>query len=116
MRSTRCSAGGTRLAASTPKLNESTDPPSRFILCRGWKEIRPPGRQSWPRRKKPLVPEQLSNDMRELLEALNRWQAQYLIIGAHAVGAYTEPRGTKDLDIWVNPTKGNAKRVHAALK
>src|SRR5689334_2034569 len=54
--------------------------------------------------------------MRELLEALNRWQAQYLVIGAHAVGVYTEPRGTKDLDIWVNPTKQNAKRVHAALK
>jgi len=62
------------------------------------------------------VPEQLSNDMTELLEALNRWQAQYLVIGAHAVGVYTEPRGTKDLDIWVNPTNENAKRVHAALK
>ena len=55
--------------------------------------------------------EQLSNDMRELLDVLNRWQAQYLVIGAHAVGVYAEPRGTKDLDIWVNPTKENAKRV-----
>jgi hypothetical protein len=62
------------------------------------------------------VPEQLSNDMKELLEALNRWRVQYLIIGGHAVGVYTEPRGTKDLDIWVNPTKENAKRVYAALK
>jgi hypothetical protein len=53
--------------------------------------------------------------MRDLLEALNRWQAQYLVIGAHAVGVYAEPRGTKDLDIWVNPTKENAKRVYAAL-
>jgi len=62
------------------------------------------------------VPEQLSKDMNELLEALNRRQAQYLVIGAHAVGVYAEPRGTKDLDIWVNPTKANARRVHAALK
>ena len=62
------------------------------------------------------MPEQLSNDMMELLEALNRCKAQYLVIGAHAVGIYTEPRGTKDLDIWVNPTKTNAKRVYAALK
>jgi hypothetical protein len=62
------------------------------------------------------VPEQLSKDMSDLLEALNRCQAQYLIIGAHAVGVYAEPRGTKDLDIWVNPTKENARRVHAALR
>ena len=62
------------------------------------------------------MPEPLSDDMKELLEALNRSQAQYLIIGAHAVGVYAEPRGTKDLDIWVNPTKENAKRVHAALR
>jgi hypothetical protein len=54
--------------------------------------------------------------MTELLEALNRRQAQYLVIGAHAVGVYAEPRATKDLDIWVNPTKANARRVLAALK
>jgi hypothetical protein len=54
--------------------------------------------------------------MRELLDALNRRQAQYLVIGAHAVGVYAEPRGTKDLDIWINPTKENARRVYAALK
>jgi len=54
--------------------------------------------------------------MKELIDALNRWQAQYLVVGAHAVGVYTEPRSTKDLDIWVNPTKENAKRVVAAMK
>jgi hypothetical protein len=62
------------------------------------------------------MPEQLTNDTRELLEALNKWQAQYLIVGAHALGVYTEPRGTKYLDIWVNPTPENAKVVYSALK
>jgi hypothetical protein len=62
------------------------------------------------------VPEQLGRDMKELLEILNRWQAQYLVVGAHALGVYAEPRGTKDLDIWVNPTPENAKRVFGALK
>jgi hypothetical protein len=62
------------------------------------------------------MPERLSSDMRDLIDALNRSQAQYLVIGAHAVGVYAEPRSTKDLDIWVNPTKVNAKRVYAALK
>jgi hypothetical protein len=63
-----------------------------------------------------VVPEPLSEDMKDLLNALNRLQAQYLIIGAHAVGVYAEPRGTKDLDVWINPTRENARRVHAALR
>ena len=54
--------------------------------------------------------------MKEFIQALNRWNVQYLVIGAHAVGVYAEPRSTKDLDIWVNPTEQNAKRVMAALK
>jgi hypothetical protein len=29
---------------------------------------------------------------------------------------YTEPRYTKDLDIWVEPTSENAQRAFAALK
>jgi hypothetical protein len=54
--------------------------------------------------------------MKELIGVLNRWRAQYLVVGAHALAVYTEPRGTKDLDIWVNPTPANAKRVLGALK
>ncbi len=50
------------------------------------------------------MPEKLTSDLKDLLGSLNKWQAQYLIIGAHALGVYTEPRGTKDLDIWDNPT------------
>jgi hypothetical protein len=63
-----------------------------------------------------MVPEPLSEDMREFLDILNGRKAQYLVIGAHAVGVYAEPRGTKDLDIWINPTRANAARVYAALK
>jgi hypothetical protein len=37
------------------------------------------------------------------------------VAGAHAVIYHTEPRYTKDLDIWVNPTPENAQRVHRAL-
>ena len=47
-----------------------------------------------------------SEDMLDLLATFNRWQVQYLIVGGRAVNAYTEARGTKDLDIWTNPTAG----------
>lgn len=62
------------------------------------------------------MPEKLSQDMKELLEVFNAREVQYLVIGAHALGVYTEPRATKDLDIWVNPTSENARRVFEALK
>ncbi|MBL8716989.1 MAG: hypothetical protein JNL79_13385 [Myxococcales bacterium] len=41
--------------------------------------------------------------------------AEFLIVGAHAVMVHTEPRYTKDLDVWVRPTPDNALRVRAAL-
>ena len=36
-------------------------------------------------------------------------------MGAYAVMKYTEPRYTKDLDVWVEPTLENAERVFTAL-
>lgn len=52
---------------------------------------------------------------KELLRKLNEHQARYLIVGAYAVMKYTEPRYTKDLDIWVDATADNANRVFKAL-
>src|SRR5262249_43358761 len=116
MRSTTSSVGGSRPGAWTLRRSGLNEPTSRFVRSRGSLVRRSSTRAKSSPQKKALVPEQLSKDMSELLEALNRRHAQYLVIGAHAVGVYAEPRGTKDLDIWVNPTKTNARRVHAALK
>ena len=52
---------------------------------------------------------------KELLRKLNDLQVRYLIVGAYAVMKYTEPRYTKDLDIWVDVTPDNADRVFKAL-
>jgi hypothetical protein len=38
-----------------------------------------------------------------------------MIVGGHAVMLYTEPRYTKDLEIWIEPTEENATRVFHAL-
>jgi hypothetical protein len=62
------------------------------------------------------MPEQLSRDMKQLLQIFNARKVQYLVIGAHALSVYAEPRATKDLDIWVNPAPENASRVFRALK
>ena len=52
---------------------------------------------------------------RELLLYLNDFEVQYLIVGGYAVMKYTEPRYTKDLDIWVERSHANSLRVFEAL-
>src|ERR1043165_7897565 len=57
----------------------------------------------------------MSSDFKEMLEALNAFHVRYLIVGAHAVMKYTEPRYTKDLDVLVATDPENAEHVFRAL-
>jgi predicted nucleotidyltransferase len=55
-------------------------------------------------------------DYEELLRLLNAEGIKYLVVGAYAVMFYTEPRWTKDIDIWIDPSAPNAKKVWKVLK
>lgn len=55
-------------------------------------------------------------DFEEFLESLNANGARYLVVGAHAVAFHARPRATKDLDIYIDPTPGNAERVLTAIR
>ena len=55
-------------------------------------------------------------DFEELLAELNAKRVRYLIGGAHALALHARPRASKDLDIYIDPTLANAKRVVAALR
>jgi predicted nucleotidyltransferase len=57
-----------------------------------------------------------SQDFKELLSILERHDVRYLVIGGYAVMLYSEPRWTKDLDIWIALDAMNAKAVFAALR
>ena len=57
----------------------------------------------------------VNQDFKEMLRLLNGARARYLIVGAYAVIHHSEPRYTKDLDIWVDPDAKNAQRVWSAL-
>ena len=57
-----------------------------------------------------------NSDFKDLFRLFNEEEVEFLVVGAHAVMYYTTPRYTKVLDLWVNPTPENARRVHAALK
>ena len=58
----------------------------------------------------------MNSDLIELFYCLNEHKVKYLIIGGQAVIYHAEPRFTKDLDILVEPSKLNSKRLVSALK
>lgn len=57
----------------------------------------------------------INSDFRDLLLLLNDKKVEYLIVGGFAVILHSEPRYTKDLDIWIKPSLENAKKVYEAL-
>lgn len=57
----------------------------------------------------------MSADFRDVLTALVARDVQFLVVGAHALAAHGVPRVTGDLDLWVEPTADNARRVWDAL-
>jgi hypothetical protein len=58
---------------------------------------------------------ELGKDFRDLLELLNRHGVRYLAVGGFAVAVHGKPRYTKDLDLWVEVSADNARRIVSAL-
>ena len=54
-------------------------------------------------------------DFRDVLAELVRAEARFLVVGAHALSVHGVPRSTVDLDVWIDASPDNAKRVWAAL-
>ena len=54
-------------------------------------------------------------DQKELLERFNANGVKYLVVGGHAVGIHAEPRGTKDLDVFIKAAPENSLAVFRAL-
>lgn len=57
----------------------------------------------------------VNSDFRDLFFALLDAETRYLVVSAYAVVHHSEPRYTKDLDVWTEPTAQNAERVLRAL-
>ena len=58
---------------------------------------------------------ELSQDFKEFIASLNASRVRYLVVGGYAVAMHGHPRYTKDLDVWVDCTAANAKRVVRAF-
>lgn len=58
----------------------------------------------------------LAKDFREFIELLNSNEVEYLVVGGFAVGFHGYPRATGDIDIWINPTSANSRKILLVLK
>jgi hypothetical protein len=58
----------------------------------------------------------LPPDWSELIGLLCAERVRFVIVGAHALAVHGRPRATGDLDIFVEPTADNARRLGAVLK
>jgi Nucleotidyl transferase AbiEii toxin, Type IV TA system len=58
---------------------------------------------------------ELSRDWTEFLSALIARRVRFVLVGGHAVAGHGEPRLTEDLDVFVEPTAANARRLRDAL-
>jgi len=57
----------------------------------------------------------LPEDLKQLLLAFNAHKVEYLVVGAYAVGGYSEPRATKDIDLFIRSEVKNSEAVYRAL-
>jgi hypothetical protein len=58
----------------------------------------------------------MNADFLDLLTGLNAAEARFLVVGGYAVGVHGRPRATKDLDVWIEASAENARRVMQALR
>ena len=57
----------------------------------------------------------LNADFTEFIDALNKAEVEYILVGGYAVIYHGYSRTTGDLDIWVNPTTGNYNQLKRAF-
>jgi hypothetical protein len=62
------------------------------------------------------APPSLNEDFVDLLRALNETASAFVVVGAHAMAVHGVVRATGDLDILLEPSAENAKRVIEALR
>ena len=59
---------------------------------------------------------ELHPDFKNFLRLLNSHNVRYLVIGGYAVGYHGYPRATGDMDIWIETSKSNSKKVASAFR
>lgn len=57
----------------------------------------------------------LNQDFKDILSCLRNESVEFIVVGAFALAAHGHPRATGDIDLWVNSTIENSRKVLRAL-
>lgn len=52
-----------------------------------------------------------NDDFIDFISCLNKYEVEYVLVGGYSVILYGYTRTTGDMDIWVNPTASNYKKI-----
>lgn len=58
----------------------------------------------------------MNSDFRDFFVILIQHQVEFLLIGGVAFNFHAPPRATKDIDVWVRPSRDNIERLVGALR
>lgn len=87
---------------------------------RGSEQPRSAPSKAWPCSKNfaacVMTTPKLHPDLSAFLSCLTRHRVRFVVIGAHALATLGRPRYTEDLDVLVEPTAANAKRLATAFR
>jgi len=53
----------------------------------------------------------LAEDFEDFVKLLSKYEAEYMVVGGYAMAFHGKPRYTGDLDIWINISEDNAKKL-----
>ena len=59
---------------------------------------------------------ELHPDFKDFLRLLSSHNVRYLLVGGYAVGYHGYPRATGDMDIWIEMSESNSKKVASAFR
>jgi len=59
---------------------------------------------------------ELHPDFKDFLKLLNAHNVRYLLVGGYAVGYHGYPRATGDMDIWIEMSEANSKKLVSAFR
>jgi len=59
---------------------------------------------------------ELHPDFKDFLRLLNSHNVRYLLVGGYAVGYHGYPRATGDMDIWIEMSESNSKKVASSFR
>lgn len=60
--------------------------------------------------------QEIPPDWTEFFNLLTKHRVDFIVVGAYAMAAHGYVRATMDVDVFVRPTRSNAKRLGAALR